>query len=137
MENAISISDFNYLIFIIPGFITVWTFRYFTRSEKKGEFETIAWSFIWGTFFFFVPQWIKHAFGGSYLNTPLDNIGALYGVMLGLSVFSPFLGFVGACFVNRSMFQRIKKFLFWCVEGDRELFQTKQSRRCCCRKRGR
>ena len=43
-------SEQNLFIFILPGFITVWSFRYFTNSKKTGDFEFLALAFIWGIF---------------------------------------------------------------------------------------
>ena len=47
MENF-PVEEFHFLIFIIPGFVTVWTFRYFTNSDKNGDFELLRLSFFWG-----------------------------------------------------------------------------------------
>jgi hypothetical protein len=44
----IPISDIHYLYFIIPGFITVWSYRYFTYSKEKGNFVLLGLSFFWG-----------------------------------------------------------------------------------------
>lgn len=46
--NYLSIGDYNFLVFIIPGFLTVWVFRYFTKSNKRGDFELLGLSFVWG-----------------------------------------------------------------------------------------
>jgi hypothetical protein len=36
------------LTFVIPGFITVWSFRNFTHSKKIGDFEYLGLSIFWG-----------------------------------------------------------------------------------------
>lgn len=48
MSESISITDFHFLLFIIPGFIAVWTWRYSTYSKKQGDFELLGLSFFWG-----------------------------------------------------------------------------------------
>jgi len=47
--------DFNfqqYLVYILPGFLTVWIFRYFTKSKKKGDFELLGLSMVCGFILF-------------------------------------------------------------------------------------
>lgn len=34
--------------FVLSGFVTVWTFRYVTKSKKHGEFEYAGLSVFWG-----------------------------------------------------------------------------------------
>ena len=46
MEQSFDI--FHFFIFVIPGFITVWSFRYFTNSKKSADFEYFALSVFWG-----------------------------------------------------------------------------------------
>jgi RsiW-degrading membrane proteinase PrsW (M82 family) len=46
--NLTVFSEQNIYIFILPGFITVWSFRYFANSNKKGDFEFLILAFIWG-----------------------------------------------------------------------------------------
>ena len=46
--NYLSLGELHFLIFIVPGFLTVWTFRYFTHSNKRGDFELLGLSFVWG-----------------------------------------------------------------------------------------
>jgi hypothetical protein len=44
-----SIPYYNFLIFVIPGFITVWTYRHVSWSDKKScDFEYLGLSFFWG-----------------------------------------------------------------------------------------
>jgi hypothetical protein len=46
--DQLSVGNFNFLLFVVPGFIIVWTFRYFTHSKKTGDFELLGLSFVWG-----------------------------------------------------------------------------------------
>lgn len=49
MENvSFNLSDVQYLLFIIPGFVVVWTYRFFSKPKPIGEFEYAGLSFIWG-----------------------------------------------------------------------------------------
>ncbi len=42
------ISMFHFFIFLIPGFVTVWSYRFFSNSGKIGDFEYFAASCFWG-----------------------------------------------------------------------------------------
>ena len=44
----IPIDQFLFFLFIIPGAITVWSFRFFRKSKKTGDFEYLALSVFWG-----------------------------------------------------------------------------------------
>ncbi len=48
MPETPSLNDLSFLLFVIPGFITVWSYRYSTYSEKKADFELLGLSFFWG-----------------------------------------------------------------------------------------
>ncbi len=49
MENvSFGLSDIQYLLFIIPGFVVVWTYRFFAKPKPVGEFEYAGLSFVWG-----------------------------------------------------------------------------------------
>lgn len=43
-----------FFLIVLSGFITVWTFRYFTGSKKTGDFEYLGLSAFWGLFNIFV-----------------------------------------------------------------------------------
>lgn len=43
-----NLSDIHYLLFIIPGFVLIWSYRFFAKAKPIGEFEYAALSFIWG-----------------------------------------------------------------------------------------
>lgn len=48
MLNEITIDSFYFWILLLPGFALVWTFRYFTDSDKKGDFEFLGLSLFCG-----------------------------------------------------------------------------------------
>lgn len=85
-------SEQNFFIFILPGFITVWSFRYFTDSKKKGDFEFLALAFIWGmlnlALFGLMVQW------GVVKKFPSDI--PVYGQAFILSFFGFMFGLLGA-----------------------------------------
>ncbi|MBL8029777.1 MAG: hypothetical protein JNN11_00840 [Candidatus Doudnabacteria bacterium] len=62
MENlSFTMADVQYLLFIIPGFIVVWSYRFFSKHKSNiGEFEYAGLSFIWGL--------LLVASGGFFLN---------------------------------------------------------------------
>ncbi len=46
--NQFPIDTYNFFFIVLSGFMTVWTFRYFSRSQKKGDFEYLGLSAFWG-----------------------------------------------------------------------------------------
>jgi uncharacterized protein YacL len=48
MTDIFSMDQISFLLFLIPGFVTVWSFRYFTDSKKTGDFEYLILSFVVG-----------------------------------------------------------------------------------------
>ncbi len=46
--EVLNLTDKDVVAFVIPGFLLVWVFRCCTRSEKKGDFEFLGLSFVWG-----------------------------------------------------------------------------------------
>jgi hypothetical protein len=48
MPDQLSLGELHFLFFVIPGFISVWSYRYSTYSDKKGDFELLGLSFFWG-----------------------------------------------------------------------------------------
>lgn len=100
----ISINDLNFLLFIIPGFIIVWSFRYFTGSRKTGDFEFLGLSFFWGltnlllTFLYYKTFWSQEKF-----QTMLENP---YGAVFTLSLFGFTLGWIGGALSKIKLVQR-------------------------------
>lgn len=40
---------YSYFAIILSGFVSVWTYRHFTKSQTKiSEFEYLGWSAFWG-----------------------------------------------------------------------------------------
>lgn len=107
--QSFSLADINYLIFVIPGFMLVWTFRFFTRSEKKGEFELAGLSFFWGLIISLFISFISH-----FSPTPFPVINKIEGLYAASAVFSLFAvvgGFIGAWISSKSFFKRIMQYL--------------------------
>ena len=87
--NLTAFSEQNFFIFILPGFITVWSFRYFTNSKKTGDFEFLGLAFIWGILnLMFYGLIIKWGLAKDFpLNIPLlvpALILSFWGFLLGL-----------------------------------------------------
>jgi len=98
----LTIGDFNFLIFIIPGFLTVWTFRYFIRSKKRGDFELLGLSFVWGLIILiFVEFLLKKSYKIEHL---LSNP---YGAAIVLSIFGIIFGWCGSHISQWSWFKKL------------------------------
>lgn len=117
----IDLSYAGYLLFVVPGFCSVWTYRHFTESGKMGEFEYAVWSFLWGVpqflFFGFIASWEKTA----SLSIPLNNPGAILGSLVGISLVlvlgeSFISGFIAARLSRGGLFIWIDKKLFWLLD---------------------
>jgi RsiW-degrading membrane proteinase PrsW (M82 family) len=110
--NSFPTDIYNFLIFIIPGFVVVWTFRYFTDSNKKGDFEFLGLSFVWGLILLLLYEFIaKFTFGQSYDKKIQELTGNLYAAAAVLSTLSVMMGFVGAFLSRKGLFTWIKKIL--------------------------
>src|SRR4030042_901427 len=101
----VPISDLSFLIFIIPGFITVWSFRYFTKSKKTGDFEFLGLSFFWGLATLFLT-FLYFKFLGSQeeFQKVLENP---YAAAFALSLFGFIFGWVGGVLSKEKCFQKI------------------------------
>ena len=96
------------------------TFRYFTRSEKIGQFELASWSFIWGMVVFLVTASIYQYIGKNF---SLDSPASLYATATTSSIcLSIPIGFIGAWFMQRKLVQKIKQGLFHGVEKNNKIF---------------
>lgn len=92
MEN-LPIDITHFLLFAIPGLITVWAFRYFTDSKKTGDFEYLGLSFFWGL--------VLAGFYAQIIPSPDTSLLANpYAASFGLSV----VGFIGAFIVKAVIF---------------------------------
>jgi len=97
----ISIADFHFLVFIIPGLITVWTFRYFTNSKKTGDFEFLGLSFFWGIIVLVIMETLSRQHS-------LDNLlKNPYATAIVLSAF----GFIFGCIAGRISRTKIFKII--------------------------
>ncbi len=98
--NYLAIGDLNFLIFIIPGFVTVWSFRFFSRIEKKGEFELLGLSFFWGLLILVIILPVLKIVlkeSNEFFNNP-------YAISLAASFFSPFIGWSGSKIIQWNFF---------------------------------
>jgi len=113
----------SYLLFVIPGFCLVWTYRHFTKSSKIGEFEYAAWSFLWGVPQFllagFIISWRHASLPAVPPNNPGALLGSLVGISSGLAIGGSFLlGFTAAHLSRTGLFSWIDKKLFQLIETD-------------------
>jgi hypothetical protein len=105
----ISIDNLNFLLFVIPGFITVWSFRYFTRSKKTGDFEFLGLSFFWGlstlllTIFYYKLFLSQEKF--------LKMLENPYAAAFILSLFGFIFGWVGGVLSRIKWFHKIINWL--------------------------
>jgi len=93
--------DFNFFLFIIPGFITVWSFRYFIGSKEKRDFEYFALSAFWGLlmFIFYI------------LISKQENIIKLfespYAAAVALSILGVSMGWLGSIIIRSKYFKEV------------------------------
>jgi len=108
--DQIPLDIYNFLIFIIPGFVAVWTFRYFTSSNKKGDFEFLGLSFIWGLILLVITEYLSQiAYGAEHEQKINKLLGNPYAMALVQSVTAFIIGAAGA-FLSKKI-HKIKKFL--------------------------
>jgi len=98
-------SEQNFLIFILPGFITVWTFRYFTNSKKSGDLEFLILSFIWGFLILLFNEWTS---AKVELDKLLQNP---YAVALTFGISGFVFGLFGAQVVQWKWFRNMTNWL--------------------------
>ena len=107
----------GYLLFVVPGFCLVWTYRHFTKAPKIGEFEYAVWSLLWGavlTLLLGVVLKLENNPGPTLpLNNPAALLGGLLGISLAIATGLAFpLGFLGASISDRGFFAWIDKLSF-------------------------
>lgn len=85
------ISEANLFIFIIPGFIIVWTYRNYMGIKREGEFEYLALSLFWGLLLLVFA---------SLINNWID--GKLSVVFQNYYVFALIFSFIGF-FISRAV----------------------------------
>lgn len=87
-----SFDVFHFFVFIIPGFVTVWTYRYFSNAGKIGEFEYFASSCFWGLLILGIYEWIApKEVTEQLLSNPYAAGGALSLLGFFFGVFSPWV----------------------------------------------
>lgn len=97
------VSGFQFLIFVIPGFVTVWTFRYFTKSEKKGDFEFLGLSFFWGLIILLFYELVSPK---ESINKLLENH---YAAAFVFSLVGPIFGWLGSRMSKAEWFRGLIK----------------------------
>lgn len=94
MPDQSSISSYMLLLFVIPGFITVWSFRHVGSIKKASDFEYFALSVFWGLVMLLIYELI----------TPLEMVQKLlqnlYAAALILSMIGFLFGWIGGRFVK-------------------------------------
>jgi len=102
--EIISVDAMHLFIFIVPGFIVVWSFRYFTDSIKNSDFEYLILGVIWGL--------LLLTFNG--LVSTKDQLTKLlenpYAAALVFSLMGGFFGWLGSML---SRLKGIKKIIAW------------------------
>jgi hypothetical protein len=97
-EGAFDVS--NFFIFVIPGFITVWSFRFFRDSKKIGEFEYFVASVFWGLITLLFFEYLPTQDEKKLLQNP-------YAAAAILSFFGLLLGWIGSVVAKIKFFQKI------------------------------
>lgn len=100
----------TFFYIILGGFITVWTFRYITKSNKAiDSFEYLGLSAFWGLFILMIfelilkdPEKINKALQNQY------SAGFIFSI-----VFAPLLGLLGGTLARpvRYVSDKLRKFL--------------------------
>ncbi len=110
--GSISLYDVSYLSFVVPGAVLVGVFSYFTRSQKMGEVEFAAWSFVWGAAMFITFS----VMGVFPADAPITSFSSLLGAFVSWAFIMSFIvvviGYVAACVANRSLIRNFQSKLF-------------------------
>ena len=100
--DKLSVGDITFLLFVIPGFLVVWTFRYFSKAKIQGEFEYLGLSFVWGMILFFIVAVLSY-FVKPFQNFFKNDIGASFSLV----IFAPLLGWFGSFFPTWKWYKRL------------------------------
>lgn len=107
MLESTNIDIFNLFLFVIPGFITVWSFRYVTEPKKDSNFEYFALSVFWGLLLLTFNRLIAPLLSTQEtFNRLLQNV---YAAALAFSFFGFFLGLAGGLLI-KGMWAAIEHF---------------------------
>ena len=101
--DYLRLEDFHFLIFTIPGFLVVWSFRFFTQSKREGDFEYLGLSFVWG--------FILLILFGNLFRGQVENVSNLYALASLLSIGAIVLGWIGSQIARRSITKKIVELL--------------------------
>jgi hypothetical protein len=115
-----SLDVFHFFIFIIPGFVTVWAYRFFTdsKSSEIGEFEYFAASCLWGMLLLAIYQLAclavsRRALVAGLLQNPYSATSVLS--LSAMALLGLFLGWCGSIFTRTEGF---KAFIRWLKKID-------------------
>lgn len=107
MENF-PLNSWMFWILILPGFLTVWVFRYFNRTKGAGEFEYAGLSIFWGLFILFLTSMMwKIGLLKGIPDTNLTNPGQLLGLASLLCIVTFVLGWAGSSLANFKWFKTL------------------------------
>ena len=96
--------QFAFWAFLIPGFVLVWSFRYFTDSKKTGDFEFLGLGIICGFINLIVYQWLtKHGLA------PIPDGAPIYVACFSLVPLAFGIGLFCAQISKWRWFQRVMK----------------------------
>ena len=101
----LQLSEINFLIFIIPGFVVVWTFRFFTGNKKQGEFEYVGLSFVWGLVLYILVWYLSTHVLKGLKGIYQDEYG--YGLAAVLCTFGFILGWCGSILASWDWFNKV------------------------------
>ncbi len=104
MFESASVDILHLFVFVIPGFLTVWSFRYVINSEKKSDFEYLALSVIWGLIMllFFEVTHSKESIEMLVQNP--------YATAMILGIFGLLFGWVGGLITKSHWFRNLVNF---------------------------
>jgi len=103
MSELSSVDLQHFFIFVIPGFMTIWSFRYFTDSKKTGEFELFALSFFCGLVVLMFYELISSAENIKKL------LGNNYSAAFILSISGMIISFLAAAISRTSWYKIVIK----------------------------
>lgn len=96
-----SLDLFHFFLFVIPGFITVWSFRHFIESKEKADFEYFALSVFWGLIMILLyGLFLKQEKFIKLLENP-------YAGAVTLSILGLIMGWLGSILIRTKCFQKL------------------------------
>jgi H+/Cl- antiporter ClcA len=98
---------FHFFLFVIPGFITVWSFRYFTDSKKSRDFEYLVLSIFWGLLMILLYELLS-VVTKTQVTKLFQNP---YAAAIVLSLLGLLVGWIGSCLSRTRWLQKITHWL--------------------------